>query len=201
MAKFIFDHCLSRQEELKIETLAGIRTVRLLLKDSRAVGATVDMGVPELLPARSVTAVGEEFQVYPVSMGNPHGVIFVEDPDRTDVRRIGPAIERHPDFPGRTNVEFVAVEAADRLKMRVWERGSGETLACGTGACAALAAAVSQGRCCEEAKVLLPGGTLYITWDRLSGHLFLTGPAVTVFEGEALLPPVTKGGRPHDPDQ
>ena len=192
MAKFIHDHGLSRRETLNIETMAGTRTVQLLLRDGEAVGATVEMGAPELLPTRTVDAAGGEFQVYPVSMGNPHAVIFVEDLERTDVGRIGPALERHPAFPDRTNVEFVTVEAAERLNMRVWERGSGETLACGTGACAALAAAVSQGRCNEKAEALLPGGTLHITWDRLSGSLFLTGPAVTVFEGEVFPPPTYK---------
>ena len=132
-----------------------------------------------------VEALGRRFEVTPVSMGNPHGVIFTPDViGDADLRRYGAALEQHPAFPEKVNIEFVTVLAPDRLRMRVWERGSGVTLACGTGACAALVASVLCGLCERRAQVELDGGTLEIGWDEPSGHVLMTGPATHVFDGE-----------------
>ena len=119
-----------------------------------------------------------------MDMGNPHGVIFCPEPEEIDLEVRGAVLGRDPAFPGEWNIEFVAVEAWDRLRVRVWERGSGPTLACGTGACAVLAAAVKSGRCDRRATVALPGGELKVEWERESGRILLTGPARTVFQGE-----------------
>ena len=122
-----------------------------------------------------------------MSMGNPHAVTFLAEPEALEVQKLGPQFEHHSSFPNRTNTEFVAVLTPQRLKMRVWERGSGETLACGTGACAALAAAALSGRTARCAEVELPGGVLDIRWDMGDNHIYMTGPAVTVFEGDYLI--------------
>ena len=184
MAKFIHDRGLSGKSVIEIETLAGVKTVCLQIEGGNVTGATVDMGQPVVFPAQTICAVGKELAVQPVSMGNPHAVLFVPEPEQADVERLGPAVEHHPAFPNRTNVEFAVVEDTRHLRLRVWERGSGETLACGTGACAAFAAAVKAGRCSRAAEAKLPGGSLMLNWEEASGHMFLTGPAVTVFEGE-----------------
>lgn len=198
VGKYLYDRGLTDQTVVRIETLAGILTMQLHPgKDGGIETVTVDMGEPILTPAFiPIKAEGDRVMELPlraascnwnvncVSMGNPHAVIFVDDPDRLDLPRIGPAIENHALFPERTNVEFVQVVCEGILKMRVWERGSGETLACGTGACAALVAAVQTGRCGCSAVVKLRGGELSVRWDAQSGHVFMTGPAVTSFEGE-----------------
>ncbi|WP_191398581.1 diaminopimelate epimerase [Flavonifractor sp. An306] len=184
LGKLIRDWGLSDRTRLVIETRAGLRLVELLDGTDRERTVRVDMGVPQVGTPLELEAAGRRWRLTPVSMGNPHGVVFLENMDGLDLEMIGPALEKHPAFPGGINVEFVQVSARDRLRMRVWERGSGETLACGTGACAALAAAVSAGRAEPAAQVELPGGLLEVRWDRQSGHMDLTGPAVTVYEGE-----------------
>ena len=181
LARYIRDQGLSGKAVLDIETKAGLRRVELLRDAVR-----VDMGPPQLYSPVEVEALGRMWRLTPVSMGNPHGVLFVEDPGSLELPAIGPALERHPAFPGGINVEFVAVPERNRLRMRVWERGSGETLACGTGACAALAAAVSAGLSERNVWVELPGGTLAVSWDA-TGTIYLTGPAVAVYEGEYLI--------------
>jgi diaminopimelate epimerase len=134
---------------------------------------------------REIDVLGKAYRITCVSMGNPHAVVFADEPvDGLDLGRIGPAFERHPIFPERVNAEFVNVAGRDSLKMRVWERGSGETLACGTGTCAALVAAVLCGRADCEASVAALGGTMRNRWDAATGSVFMTGPAATVFEGE-----------------
>jgi diaminopimelate epimerase len=158
--------------------------------------ATVDMGKPVFAPAqipvdaegdsftaRPLAVCGVAFTVTALSMGNPHAVVFTHQPDKWDLSVIGPKFERHPIFPHGVNVEFVQVLRPNLLKMRVWERGVGETLSCGTGACAALVAAVQCGHMNRSADVILPGGMLGVRWEADSGHVFLTGPAVRVFEG------------------
>jgi diaminopimelate epimerase len=179
-----------------VETGAGVLVPTVFVEGGRVRRVRVDMGEPRLRRGQ-IPMVGpadeecleepmefgdEPLTVTAVSMGNPHAVIFVEDVSRAPVRTLGPRIERDPCFPERVNVEFVQVLGPERLRMRVWERGSGETLACGTGACAALVAAVRTGRSARRAVVELPGGDLEVEWAP-SGHVFLTGPAVEVYSG------------------
>lgn len=197
VAKFVFDNGLTDKTELRIETGAGVKDLRLHVREGRVERVTVDMGCPEFRPTCiPVASAAERFVAQPVrvrdsvwpvtavSMGNPHAVIFTENIDQLDLQDIGPLFEHHPLFPRRANVEFVEVGDNDVLRMRVWERGAGETLACGTGACAAVAAAVLNGCTGRRARVHLRGGELDICWDAQSDHLFMTGEAVTVFTGE-----------------
>ncbi len=197
VGKFVYDKGLTQKTRITIETLAGVRTLELHTKDGRVVMVTVDMGAPELRPrripvaadgevfiARPLSAAGRDWTVTCVSMGNPHCITYVEDPYALDMETIGPAFACHPLFPARINTEFVRVIDRQTLQMRVWERGSGETMACGTGACAALAATVLNGLCEREAIVRLTGGDLRIRWDERDGHIYMTGPAVTTFDGE-----------------
>ena len=173
------------RDRMTVETLAGLRSLVLHRAGGVVVSATADMGVPRWGPERTLRGPDGPLTVRPVSVGNPHAVLWCADPAAVDVAHLGPAVERHPSFPRRTNVEFAAVLSPRRLRLRVWERGSGETPACGTGACAALTAAVLAGRAARDTVVEaeLPGGTLALRWAR-DGHLSLTGPVVTVFEGE-----------------
>ena len=182
VGKYVYDKGLTRKTCLTIDTDAGPRLVELEVRGGRAVRVSVDMGVPVVKPGMDVAAGEETFRLYPVEVGNPHGVVFCQEPAAVDLGQVGPVLERL--FPGGINVEFAAPRGQDRLEVRVWERGSGITLACGTGACAALAAAVKTGRCARQCAVRLPGGVLDLDWDRDSGHMRMTGPAVTVFEGE-----------------
>lgn len=182
VGKYVYDKGLTRKTCLTIDTDAGPRLVELEVRGGRAVRVSVDMGVPVVKPGMDVAAGEETFRLYPVEVGNPHGVVFCQEPAAVDLGQVGPVLERL--FPGGINVEFAAPRGQDRLEVRVWERGSGITLACGTGACAALAAAVKTGRCARQCTVRLPGGVLDLDWDRDSGHIRMTGPAVTVFEGE-----------------
>ncbi|OCQ90790.1 diaminopimelate epimerase [Limnothrix sp. PR1529] len=182
------------EKTYKVHTLAG-SIIPTIQADGQV---TVDMGQPilaaERIPttlgtagetalARSLTAAGQDWTVTTVSMGNPHCVTFVEDVSVIDLPAIGPQIECHPAFPQKTNVEFVEVVRRDYLRMRVWERGAGITLACGTGACATLVAAVLNGHSDRVATVELPGGPLQITWDAVSDRILMTGPAEAVFNG------------------
>ena len=182
VGKYVYDKGLTRKTCLTIDTDAGPRLVELEVRGGRAVRVSVDMGVPVVKPGMDVAAGEETFRLYPVEVGNPHGVVFCQEPAAVDLGQVGPVLERL--FPGGINVEFAAPRGQDRLEVRVWERGSGITLACGTGACAALAAAVKTGRCARQCAIRLPGGVLDLDWDRDSGHMRMTGPAMTVFEGE-----------------
>jgi len=194
--KFAYERGIARSKCLRVETDAGIRDLELIFSLETVAAATVDMGYPEFHPARipvdaegdtfiakPVAVCGTGFSVTALSMGNPHAVIFTDRPDGLDLPVLGPQLERHPLFPNGVNTEFVEVLRSNLLKMRVWERGVGETLACGTGACAALVAAAVNGFSERAAEVLVPGGTLSVRWEEGSGRVFLTGPAVTVFEG------------------
>lgn len=183
VGKFVYDKGLTDKTELTVETLAGVKRLSLELEDGGVSAVTVDMGAPVVGEPLSLTVGGRTYQAIPVSMGNPHIAVFLEDIASLDLPAIGPGFERHPAFPERTNTEFVRAAGPSRLEMRVWERGSGETLACGTGACAAVAAAAVTGRCGRHAEVRLLGGTLEIRWEESDGHIYMTGPAVTVFEG------------------
>jgi diaminopimelate epimerase len=197
IGKFVYDKGLTSKTALTLETLAGIRHMRLIIENGRTAYAEVDMGVPVLAPAEIPVLInaesvvdmpfvfdGREFKITCISMGNPHAVVFVDNTDDWDVQRWGSVMENAPIFPQRCNVEFVEIRSDKEMRMRVWERGSGETLACGTGACAALAAAVLTGRIkCRSANLILLGGILNIKW-HANGHIFMTGGAEIVFEGE-----------------
>ncbi|GIX47276.1 MAG: diaminopimelate epimerase [Candidatus Tectimicrobiota bacterium] len=199
LAKYVYDHGLTRKTTLQVETGAGILELRLTVKDGRVEAVRVDMGEPRLQradipmqgPAGPVLQEplhvdGERFLVTAVSMGNPHCVVFVEDVEGFPVAHWGPRFEHHPAFPRGVNAEFVQVLDPHRLRLRVWERGSGETLACGTGAAAAAVAAHLAGKAERQVTVHLPGGALELEWDAASNHVFMTGPAVEVFRGEWL---------------
>lgn len=197
VGKYIHDKGLTDKEIVTVETLGGIKVLELHLKDGTVDTITVDMGEPELVPERipvktdaaifkeqPVEVLGKTYLVTAVSMGNPHGVTFVENTTDLDLEAIGPLFEHHPLFPERTNTEFIQVIDRNTLKMRVWERGSGETLACGTGACASLVASVLTGNTGREATLQLLGGNLHIRWDEATNHVYMTGPAAFVFDGE-----------------
>lgn len=197
VAKYVYDKGLTSKKELTLETQAGVKRLTLHTQNGVVTRVTVDMGEPILsasdipvnLSINPVVAypieVGEStFAITCVSMGNPHAVIFLDDMNRYDLHRIGKLIEHHKLFPRRTNVEFVEVLSPRDLRMRVWERGAGETLACGTGACASLVAAVLTGRAYRRATLHLLGGDLSIEWNEQNNRVYMTGEAVTVFEGE-----------------
>ncbi|ACN16826.1 DapF [Desulforapulum autotrophicum HRM2] len=196
-AKLVFEQGIVTKQRFTVETLAGTIIPEILLSDTRQVEAIcVDMGEPILEPDRipfkcnrqravneQIQVKGETVSITAVSMGNPHAVIFVDDVKKIDLENLGRAIETHELFPAKTNVEFVTVLNDQELVMRVWERGAGETLACGTGASAVLVAASLNGLTRETALVHLAGGDLSIHWDQQSNHLFKTGPATHVFTG------------------
>ncbi len=198
VGKYVYEHGMTRRTQITLETDAGIKSLRLTLEGDKVSRVQVDMGepvtecdrVPCLLGSGVVTqcsihALDRTFAITPVSMGNPHGVIFLSEPVETfDVCRYGPVLEQHPAFPEKVNIEFVNVLSPGRLRMRVWERGSGVTLACGTGACATLVAASLCGLAQRRATVVLDGGELDIEWNEASGHVYMTGPAAHVFDGE-----------------
>ncbi len=183
LGKYVYDKGLTGKRELIVETAAGLRTLELLVENGRVASVRVDMGCPQVREPLELMAAGRSWTVTPVSMGNPHGVLFVDRPEALDLERLGPQFEHHLAFPQRINTEFVACPAPDRLTIRVWERGSGATLACGTGACAALAAAVVQGRTGRQVSARLPGGVLELSWPS-GGTICMTGPAEMVFEGD-----------------
>jgi diaminopimelate epimerase len=196
VAKYVYDRGLTRKKRLQIETLSGIKTLDIQVSDGVAASVTVNMGQPvfesaripirwhdERLVEEPIAVAGRLYKLTCVSMGNPHAVTFIEEVDSLDLNRLGPAFEHHTLFPDRVNTEFVQVLDRQNLRMRVWERGSGETLACGTGACAAVAAAVLTGRCERQVTVHLNGGDLSICWNEASNDMLMTGPAVFVFDG------------------
>ena len=199
VAKYVYDNGMTDKNEIDLETLSGIKHIKMTVKNNVVVSATVNMGAPitkpedipvslegDIVLGRVINIAEQDFASTCVSMGNPHCVTFVADPDNMDLPKIGPLFENNPIFPDRINTEFVSVLDANTLKMRVWERGSGETLACGTGACATVAAAVLNGYCekDKDIKLKLKGGELVIRWDSKSNDIFMTGPAVTVFTGK-----------------
>jgi diaminopimelate epimerase len=194
-AKFALDHALVTAEPLRVETDAGVKIVEVRRDRGRVASVTVDMGPPEwegrripvdadgLVLERVLEVRGRRWNVSCVSMGNPHCVVFADDMATLPLAEIGPAFEHHTFFPRRVNTEFVRVESPSRLRMRVWERGSGETLSCGTGACASAVVAARSGRTGRDVTVALPGGELTIEW-RNDDHVYMTGDAVEVFAGE-----------------
>ena len=193
VGKYVYDHGLVDKDKrtITVETLAGIKTLELETEDGRAVSVTVDMGEAALtsrLP-EDITVDGEQYRFVGINVGNPHAIYYVDQVDSLDLERIGPAFENHARFaPDRVNTEFIHVVDRKHLDMRVWERGSGETWACGTGAAASVMASILMGYTEDEAEVALRGGKLVIRYDRESGHLFMTGPAVEVFRGSIDIP-------------
>jgi diaminopimelate epimerase len=196
-AKYLYENKILLQKKMRVDTKAGTVIPEVISDDKGLVRSVrVDMGEPVLLcrdiPFKSgnekaieecLTVGDTEYCITTVSMGNPHAVIFVDDVKKVDIKRIGPSIESHERFPEKTNVEFIEVLNKRELTMKVWERGSGITLACGTGACAALVAANLTGRASDKAIIHLDGGDLDIHWDKETNHIFKTGPATLVFEG------------------
>ena len=207
VARLHYETSGARKNPIAVDTDCGVKTITLSLEGGRPVAATVDMGEPILegreIPANhdgrvidcSLEVAGRVEKITAVSMGNPHCVVFVSDDgifalDDVGFARLGRQFEHHPFFPRRVNTEFILPVARDRLKMRVWERGSGETLACGTGACASLVAAVLTGRADRKATIELRGGNLEIEWRErgpAANHVFMTGEAIEVFRGEVEL--------------
>lgn len=193
-AKFVYDRGIVRKDVLAVETDAGVKTLRCEVRDGRVARVAVDMGTPEWrgpqIPVaaegeaidRPLEVAGRTWAVTCVALGNPHCVVFVDDVARLDLPVLGPEFEHHPFFPRRVNTEFIRIVAPDRLEMRVWERGTGETMACGTGASAAAVAAARTGRAARRVVVALPGGELEIDW-RADDHVVMTGAAVEAFEG------------------
>jgi len=196
IAKYVYDHGMTDKTSITLETLAGQKRLDLNVENGKVTTVRVDMGEP-ILSAKQIpvhideeTVInfpialdGKRVNITAVSMGNPHVVIFEDQVDQLDLAKIGPKVEHHPLFPNRTNTEFVQILSPDHLKMRVWERGSGETLACGTGACAATVASVLNGKAERKVTMELTGGTLFIEWSEADNHVYMTGPATTVFEG------------------
>lgn len=183
VGKYVYDRGLTGKRNLEIETLSGLRRLELDVRDRKVVSVTVDMGRPNIGQILKISVNGIGFTGIEISMGNPHFVIQSESIEGLNLGDIGPALESHPRFKEEVNVEFVHVLSRKRLAMRVWERGSGETMACGTGACAAVAAMKHLGLVDRQVSVRLPGGILKVDW-RENGLIYLTGPAVTVFKGE-----------------
>ncbi len=195
-SRYVYDRGLTKKTCFEVETGAGLIRPEIILRDGQVYGVRVDMGeprlVPEQIPIRGqgpgpvidhrLEACGEEFSGTAVSMGNPHFTVFVDDVAGVDLERVGGPIETHPDFPRRVNVHFAQVLGPSEIRMRTWERGSGITLACGTGACATLVAAALTGRAGRQATVYLPGGPLEIEW-AAGNRVYMTGPANFVCDG------------------
>ena len=202
VAKYAFDHGRTKANPMAVETAAGVKTIELdIANDGTVAAATVDMGEPILVPAdipvtldgdqvvnAAIEAGGQTFQMTCVSMGNPHAVIYVDDASAVELEQIGPVLENHELFPQRINVHFVQVHSDGEATMRTWERGSGITLACGTGASAVCVAGVLTGRTGRRLLAHLPGGDLTLEWREADNHVMMTGPASEVFSGEWPMP-------------
>lgn len=197
VAKYVYDKGLTDKTSISIISCGKVKHLELTVKDGKTRSVRVNMGAPVLrssdIPVISdkeecideeIAVNGEKYKMTCVSMGNPHAVIFMEEIANLDLEKIGPLFEKHKCFPNRTNTEFVKILDRNTVEMRVWERGTGETLACGTGACAVVTACILNGLTAEEVTVKLLGGELNIRWDRENNQIFMTGPAETVFDGE-----------------
>ena len=196
VAKYVYDYGLTDKTQISVETLGGIKYLDLTIEDGKVSLVKVDMGKPELeadlIPIISereqvidepIEVDGKEYHMTGVSMGNPHAVIYVDDVKGLDLEKIGPKFENHERFPKRINTEFVHCIDRQTVEMRVWERGSGETLACGTGACAVAVSSILNNLTDTQVTVKLLGGDLQIEWDREKDRVFMTGPATVVFDG------------------
>lgn len=200
VGKYVYDYGLTNKTKVSVETLAGIKHLDLTIENEKVKTIKVDMGNPILEPNQipviadgdtcidqEITVDGLTYSMTCVSMGNPHAVIYMDDVAGLDIQKIGPSFETHERFPNRVNTEFVKVLDRTNVEMRVWERGSGETLACGTGACAVAVASMLNGFVEDKCTVHLLGGALEIEWDREENTIFMTGPAQVVFDGEIYL--------------
>ncbi len=196
VGKYVYDHGMTDKKELLIETLSGIKKLFLNITDGRVTSVKVDMGIPVMEPAKvpviyngekamdiPVNVLGKDYLITGISMGNPHGVVFVDEVDNLELESIGPLLEGNELFPERANIEFVKVVDKANIDMRVWERGSAETWACGTGACASAYNSIIHGLCDDSVQVKMRGGSLIIDYNREDGHIYMTGPAVEVFNG------------------
>lgn len=200
VAKYVYDYGLTDRQNISISTGSGVKYLELTVKDEKVSMVKVNMGAP-ILEAAKIPVVSEKEQVVcepiqvggktydmtAVSMGNPHAVVYIEDVKGLDIEKIGPLFENHPCFPDRINTEFCRVIDEETVEMRVWERGSGETLACGTGACAVAVASVLNGYTKEKVTIQLLGGELDIFWNRKENLIYMSGPAAVVFDGEIVL--------------
>lgn len=202
VAKYVYDYGLTDKTHISVETLGGIKYLDLTVKDGKVALVRVDMGEPELDPEKipiimkgysdetdrvlnaPIKVDGKEYRMTGVSMGNPHDVVYIDDVQGLDIEKIGPKFENHERFPQRINAEFSKVIDRKTVEMRVWERGSGETLACGTGACAVAVASILNGYTEREVEIRLLGGNLQIEWNKEDNHVYMTGPATVVFDGE-----------------
>ena len=202
VAKYVYDYGLTDKTQISVETLGGIKYLDLTVKDGKVALVRVDMGEPELDPEKipiimkgysdetdrvlnaQIKVDGKEYHMTGVSMGNPHDVVYIDDVQGLDIEKIGPKFENHERFPQRINTEFARVIDRKTVEMRVWERGSGETLACGTGACAVAVASILNGYTEREVEIRLLGGNLQIEWNEEDNHVYMTGPATVVFDGE-----------------
>lgn len=197
VGKFVYDKGLTSKDIITVETLAGIKVLKLNIKNQKVETVKVDMGEP-ILNAQEIPVISEEeivrnlklkaldneFKLTCVSMGNPHAITIVENVKDFDINKYGPILEFDKHFPKRANIEFIELIDKNKIKMRVWERGAGETLACGTGACASVVACNLNGYIEKQTTVELLGGNLQIEWNNEDNHIYMTGPATTVFEGE-----------------
>ena len=201
VAKYVYDYGLTDKTEISVETLAGIKYLKLQVENGKVATVEVNMAAPILEPEKIPVAVeespvinvpvevkGKTYHMTCVSMGNPHAIVFMDNVKELDIAAIGPYFENHTVFPKRTNTEFVEVLDRNTVNMRVWERGSDETLACGTGACATTVACILNNKTEDEVTVHLLGGDLKIRWDREANQVYMTGPATVVFDGEITLP-------------
>ena len=197
VAKYVYDYGLTDKAALDICSMGAIKHILLNVQAGKVATVQVDMGEPiikgEFIPTAStldkvvdypIDVMGEEYRITCVSMGNPHAIIYINDTEKLDIDRIGPRIENHAFFPNRTNTEFVQNIDRKHIRMRVWERGTGETLACGTGCCALTVAGVLNGLTDREVDIDVLGGRIHVRWDETDNHVYMTGPAVTVFDGE-----------------
>lgn len=200
VGKFVYDNKLTDKTKISIETLAGIKILDMQTEDNKVTLVKVDMGEPILSPEKipvvsskdivisEPVQIGSDiYKITCVSMGNPHAVTYVDDVINFPLEVVGPKMETHSIFPRKVNAEFVEIIDRNTLKMRVWERGAGETLACGTGACAVLVASCLNGLCERKAVIKLLGGDLIIEWNENDNHVYMTGPATKVFDGEIVL--------------
>lgn len=207
VAKFVYDKGLTEKTKLKIETLAGIKELELNVENGKVKTVKVDMGEPileaekipvyidEKMKSEGITptsviknlkleAYNQNFIFTCVSMGNPHAITFIDDVEKFDVKKFGSVFEVAKAFPKKSNIEFVEIIDKENINMRVWERGSGETMACGTGSCASVVACILNNKTSNKVKVHLLGGELYIEWNKENNHIYMTGPAEIVFEGK-----------------
>lgn len=207
VAKFVYDKGLTEKTKLKIETLAGIKELELNVENGKVKTVKVDMGEPileaekipvyidEKMKSEGITptsviknlkleAYNQNFTFTCVSMGNPHAITFIDNVEKFDVKKFGSVFEVAKAFPKKSNIEFVEIVDKENINMRVWERGSGETMACGTGSCASVVACILNNKTSNKVKVHLLGGELYIEWNKENNHIYMTGPAEIVFEGK-----------------